>query len=101
MTLRLMKVCSRAPTARTDYLLHKKASGIDLVEGHTNDVLGWYARRGNVSGLEEFLQTFVNGAVPHLFSCLVLRTRHRSTHRPPAPFTYQGTREERLTWYNS
>ncbi|KAI0276061.1 hypothetical protein BGY98DRAFT_1090385 [Russula aff. rugulosa BPL654] len=36
-------------------------SGIQLGEDHANDVLGWYATRGDVLGLEDFLQTFVKG----------------------------------------
>jgi hypothetical protein len=54
-----------------------------------------------VLGLEEFFQTFVKGAAPHLFSCFVLYTHRRSTHRPPAPFTHSSTRKERSTRYNS
>ncbi|KAH9176110.1 hypothetical protein EDB89DRAFT_1941983 [Lactarius sanguifluus] len=37
------------------------ASGMELVEEHANDVIGWYAERGDVLGCEQFMQTFIKG----------------------------------------
>ncbi|KAF8266080.1 hypothetical protein EI94DRAFT_1803621 [Lactarius quietus] len=37
------------------------ASGMALVEEHANDVIGWYAERGDVLRCEEFLHTFIKG----------------------------------------
>jgi hypothetical protein len=85
-----MMVSHKACTARTDYSLSRKTSGIQLGEDHANDVLGWYARRGDVLGLEDFLQTFVKGVVFHASKCLDLHTRLRFIDRPPTPFTHQS-----------
>ncbi|KAI9435830.1 hypothetical protein H4582DRAFT_2059299 [Lactarius indigo] len=37
------------------------ASGIELIEEHANDVMRWYAKRGDVLGCEQFMQTFIKG----------------------------------------
>ncbi|KAI9449004.1 hypothetical protein BJY52DRAFT_1364065 [Lactarius psammicola] len=37
------------------------ASGLELVEELANDVIGWYAARGDVLGCEQFMQTFIKG----------------------------------------
>ncbi|KAH9068095.1 hypothetical protein EDB83DRAFT_683485 [Lactarius deliciosus] len=37
------------------------ASGMELVEEHANDIIGWYAERGDVLGCEQFMQTFIKG----------------------------------------
>jgi hypothetical protein len=73
-----------------------KASGIDLVEDHTNDVLGWYASKGDVLGLEEFLQTFVQGAVPHLLLCSYL-IRPLQVHSLTANAIYISKRTKRAS----
>jgi hypothetical protein len=36
-----------------------------VIEDLANDVMAWYARRGDILGLEQFVQTFVKGAVSH------------------------------------
>ncbi|KAH9964881.1 hypothetical protein BC827DRAFT_1185755 [Russula dissimulans] len=83
------------------------ASGIQLVEDHANDVLGWFARRGDVLGLEEFLQKFVKGPLTdrqrHLHikaheksvppgtipeSALFLLHSYENAGRPPPMTTY-------------
>jgi hypothetical protein len=63
---------------KDEILISRKASGIQLGEDHANDVLRWCAMRGDVLGLEDFLQTFVKGVVAHTFICLVLHTPLRS-----------------------
>ena len=59
-------------------LTSHKASGMELVEEHANDVIEWYAERGDVLGCEQFLQTFIKGAAtyPHI------RTSSRSITFP-------------------
>ncbi|KAI9509894.1 hypothetical protein F5148DRAFT_676619 [Russula earlei] len=83
------------------------ASGIQPAEDQANDVLEWYARRGDVSGLEEFLQEFVRGSLTdrqrHLHikaheksvppgavpeSALSLLHTYESTGRPPPMTAY-------------
>ncbi|KAH9064399.1 hypothetical protein EDB87DRAFT_1804147 [Lactarius vividus] len=39
------------------------ASGMELVEEHANDVIEWYAERGDVLGCEQFMQTFIKGSL--------------------------------------
>jgi hypothetical protein len=41
-----------------------------VVEDLANDVMAWFARRGDILGLEEFMRTFVKGAVSRInISC--------------------------------
>jgi hypothetical protein len=62
-------------------LTFHKASGVELVEEHANDVIGWYAERGDVLGCEQFLQTFIKGAAKHACSShLAQPLSQRSTH---------------------
>lgn len=57
------------------------ASGIQLGEDHVIDVLGWYAGRGDVLGLEDFLQTFVKGSLTDRQRHLHIKAHEKSV--PP------------------
>ena len=60
-----------------------KASGIELVEDHANDIIRWYAERGDVSGCEQFLQTFIKGAA----KCAYLSYSHLLSLKVHSPTT--------------
>ncbi|KAI0246335.1 hypothetical protein BJV78DRAFT_1286525 [Lactifluus subvellereus] len=57
------------------------ASGIELIEGHANDVMEWYVVRGDVLGLEQFMQTFVKGTLTDRQRHLHIKTHEKSV--PP------------------
>ena len=56
---------------------------MELVEEHANDVIEWYAERGDVLGCEQFLQMFIKGAAtnPHTSYLVSLN------HFPKGPLT--------------
>lgn len=61
-------------------LTSRQASGMVPIEEHANDVIGWYAERGDVLGCEQFLQTFIKGAATHAHMLFL-------AHCPKGPLT--------------